>query len=322
MKPTPKLPTDGQDDLSTARGMPFDRKQYLVALIVIMVLAAALLVLVITTLPALLRASDPHSPVDIPQDQQPQEPDEPDESQQPEQQPEQQAPATPENLPLIGTGDTDATPTPKPTDTEVSTPTNPDETDNDRAESTPPAEPPVVVVEKILLSGSEGLRYRSYGNGTCVVEGIGSCTDTCLIIPTRSPDGDTVIAIAQEAFRDCDTLQAVQLPVTLRGIGESAFAGCTALVQLCIAADNPAFCTLDGILYSKDTSALLVYPLGRACPTAHLPASVRYISASAFGKGGSLQSILYEGSLTDWRTVTIGEDNAALYTLPKHFSGS
>lgn len=312
MKPTPKLPADGQDDLSAVRGMPLDRKQYLIALIVIMVLAAALLVLVITTLPALFRTSDAQTTGDAFQEQQPQEPD--------LSSPEQQLPTTPENIPLAGTGDTDATP--EPTDTAVTRPEQAGTGEAPGEESPPDAEPPVVVIEQILLSGSEGLLYRSYGNGTCVVESIGSCTDSCLIIPTRSPDGDTVIAIAQEAFRGCGTLQAVQLPVTLRGIGESAFADCTALVQLCIAADNPAFCTLDGILYSKDTSALLVYPLGRACPTAYLPASVRYISASAFGSGGALQSILYEGSLTDWRTVTIGEDNAALYTLPKHFSDS
>ena len=190
-------------------------------------------------------------------------------------------------------------------------------------QSTPAtAEPPTIVVEQILLSGSAGLVYRSYGNGSCIVEGIGSCTDTCLIIPTRSPDGDTVIAIDQGAFVACNQLLAVQIPATVKNIGKYAFSDCSSLLLFSVDPQNPAYCAQSGVLYSKDMTSLLSYPAGRPCPTATIPASVTYISAKAFDTSAQYSSITFEGTLSAWRSIHIEEDNQILYTLPKQFAPS
>ena len=39
---------------------------------------------------------------------------------------------------------------------------------------------------------SEGLKFTSNGDGTCSVSGIGTCTDTEIVIPPVSPMGDAV----------------------------------------------------------------------------------------------------------------------------------
>ena len=55
-------------------------------------------------------------------------------------------------------------------------------------------------------TGSVGLSFQSNGDGTCYVSGIGSCTDTDVIIPTKSSAGDTVTSIGSRAFSSCSGL--------------------------------------------------------------------------------------------------------------------
>ena len=46
---------------------------------------------------------------------------------------------------------------------------------------------------------SEGLAYASNGDGTCSVIGIGTCTDTDVVIP-KTYNGENVTGIGDEAF--------------------------------------------------------------------------------------------------------------------------
>ena len=172
----------------------------------------------------------------------------------------------------------------------------------------------------IAISGSAGLSYRSYGNGNCILEGLGACEDVCVIIPSHSPEGDVVVAIDSGALRG-SAVEAVQLPETVQSIGTGAFAGCERLVWFSVAAGNTAFRAVDGVLYSYDAATLLAYPAGRHGPTATIPAVVRYIAAGAFADCPSLQRVCYEGSVAQWQTVQIAQKNNCLYTLPMCFAG-
>ena len=91
---------------------------------------------------------------------------------------------------------------------------------------------------------SVGLEYTSNGDGTCYVSGIGTCTDTDIVIPEVSPSGYTVVGIGVlgldmsaslpegYAFRDCKNITYVQLPDTVTYIGDGTFYGCTNLVNI------------------------------------------------------------------------------------------
>lgn len=76
------------------------------------------------------------------------------------------------------------------------------------------------------FSGSQGLAFTSNGNGTCAVSGIGTCTDTNLVIPKYSPDGDLVICIGDAAFDYCSMLRTVNLGENIKSIGDYAFKHC------------------------------------------------------------------------------------------------
>ena len=81
---------------------------------------------------------------------------------------------------------------------------------------------------------SEGLKFTSKGNGTCYVSGIGTCTDTYVIIPPVSPNGDSVTSISNKAFNYCDSIMSVTIPDSVTSIGDYAFNNCTSLMSVII----------------------------------------------------------------------------------------
>ncbi len=58
------------------------------------------------------------------------------------------------------------------------------------------------VDQKPTLVESVGLEYKSNGDGTCAVVGMGTCTDTKVVVPNKSPIGDIVTSVGEAAFGD------------------------------------------------------------------------------------------------------------------------
>lgn len=58
---------------------------------------------------------------------------------------------------------------------------------------------------------STGLKFESNGDGTCSIVGLGGCSDADLVIPTVSPDGDTVTLIKEYAFMNLENVDSVTL---------------------------------------------------------------------------------------------------------------
>lgn len=71
---------------------------------------------------------------------------------------------------------------------------------------------------------------------------------------------DSVTSIGYRAFYNCVSLTEVQIPASVTSIGSQAFILCFGLKSITVAVDNPAYSSLDGILYNKDQSSLLECP--------------------------------------------------------------
>ena len=70
------------------------------------------------------------------------------------------------------------------------------------------------------------LTYKSNGDGTCAVTGISDKTVAYVIIPEKSPAGDTVVSIANDAFKNNEALVSVEIPDTVTYIGQMTFERC------------------------------------------------------------------------------------------------
>ena len=81
---------------------------------------------------------------------------------------------------------------------------------------------------------SEGLEFAVDEDGACYVKGIGSCTDTNIVIPKKSPDGKDVRKIGKRAFSGNADIETVYIPEGVTTISTSAFSNCTGLTGVSI----------------------------------------------------------------------------------------
>lgn len=170
--------------------------------------------------------------------------------------------------------------------------------------------------EEITTKAEEikSLSFESNGNGTCTLMGIGNISDTCIVIPEKDADGNVVTNIAENAFYGNTKINTVQIPSTVTYIGKCAFGGCTSLVYISVSEKNTSFKDIDGILYSKSGDTLIHYPSKKGNETLNIKNTVKNISDMAFYNTSSLKEITFEGSVSDWSKINIGDKNYGLYS--------
>ena len=95
------------------------------------------------------------------------------------------------------------------------------------------------------------------------------------------PDGLTSIESA--AFYRCYSLAEITIPSSVEQIEDDPFFRCTSLTAIHVEDGNAVYCDIDGVLYNKDKTALIVYPEGNAAETYTVPDSVVRIEGGAFG---------------------------------------
>ena len=205
------------------------------------------------------------------------------------------------------------------------------------ASSLPQGEPTAALTEPTSTTGSSPsnsekenqtdpvspnslLSFVSNGNGSCTLVGIGECRDTCITIPTHSPSGDRVTAIAPRAFYGCTEVSAIQIPASVVSIGEGAFSDCESLAYVSVSEANPYYCDLDGVLYSADLYTLHLYPPMRAGSHAIIKKATAEIMGMAFYNCRNLTHVDYEGSAEDWEKIDIGTKNYSLTAASKSFA--
>lgn len=92
--------------------------------------------------------------------------------------------------------------------------------------------------------------------------------------------GNGVQSIGKDAFRNCESLESIVFPDSLQSLEDNSFTGCSNLTEVTIGKgfsdfeslknstrltgifakdDNPNYCSVDGILFSRDLSSLVYY---------------------------------------------------------------
>ena len=125
-----------------------------------------------------------------------------------------------------------------------------------------------------------------------------------------------VQSISGGAFSGCTALEKVIISDTVAQIDLNAFDGCTALAEFEVAADNKAFSSDGGVLFSADKK-LLRCPVGKSADYA-VPSGTVAIAGGAFKDCSKLESLVIPDSVTAIGKSAF-ENCAALkrITLPK-----
>ncbi len=84
------------------------------------------------------------------------------------------------------------------------------------------------------LEGEIEFEFTSYGDGKCALTGIGEFVPSVVVIPSKSPDGDDVISIADGVFKNCSSITEITIPDGVVDIGANAFLNCTKISNVTI----------------------------------------------------------------------------------------
>ena len=189
-------------------------------------------------------------------------------------------------------------------------------------ENSPVTQPPTVQGGSVTVTPtySEGLLFRSNGDGTCALAGIGSCTSSCVLVPPTSERGDRVTEILPYALAG-SLIGAIELPTTVEVLSAASFADCPRLAFVRVAVGSEFFSEQDGALYTADGKVLLYCPEGRTSGELRLSKALIRIAAGAVSRCTGLKTVVYPGTTAMWHGVIVGDDNNALYAAGFRFGG-
>ena len=108
---------------------------------------------------------------------------------------------------------------------------------------------------------------------------------------------ETITSLEDYAFYRCQSLLTINIPEKVQTIGNSALSYCTSLSAITVAEDNTAFCSIDGVLFTKDKTTLIQFPIAKTTAYA-VPEGTKTIGRDAFFKS-KLESITLPSSLRE-----------------------
>ncbi|MBO7599467.1 MAG: leucine-rich repeat domain-containing protein [Bacteroidales bacterium] len=105
----------------------------------------------------------------------------------------------------------------------------------------------------------------------------------------------TVTSLDGEAFRYC-SFTSLYMPKSINAIGLNSFYGCFGLTEITVDEANPTFSSNDGVLFNKNQTELILYPVSKS-GSYTIPNSVTSIRSGAFYDCKNLTSINIPGSV-------------------------
>lgn len=183
----------------------------------------------------------------------------------------------------------------------------------------------------IYYAISNKLAYSNINESSCMVTGIGSCTDVNIVIPEEYNE-KKVTKINASAFKNNTKIESITISKNIEVIGESSFSGCKNLKKIIIYSENlgsielenflqcanleeyvvnkenNAYKSVDGILFSKDGTKLIRYPQGKKDEEYIIPDSVTEICTRGIDQNQYMKKLVVPESIN-----TVGDYAVALF---------
>lgn len=107
---------------------------------------------------------------------------------------------------------------------------------------------------------------------------------------------ESVTKIGYRVFAKCSSLTEITLPAGLQEIGHYVFENCSSLSDIKIDESNENYTTVDGVLYNKDKTILVSYPIGNERASFTTPSTLTKIMNNPFTHSKNLKEVtLNEG---------------------------
>ena len=115
---------------------------------------------------------------------------------------------------------------------------------------------------------------------------------------TSATIGTSVTSIGTYAFASCTSLTSVSIPASVTSIGPQGFDYCTSVTAYSVNSSNNYYSNdAFGVLFNKDKSVLVQYPLGNTQTIYNIPSSVTSIIDSAFDAATKLTIVSIPASV-------------------------
>lgn len=131
--------------------------------------------------------------------------------------------------------------------------------------------------------------YRILNDGTAEIVRYGG-TDSDIVIPSML-DGIDVTSISATTFEETVNCRTITMSNKIKKIDERAFSCLNSLIDINVHELNDVFSSDNGVLYNKDGSILIKYPIGRTDTKYYINGSVRAIGNYAFEKSKRISYI-------------------------------
>ena len=158
----------------------------------------------------------------------------------------------------------------------------------------------IVSFMPIIASAYYGTKYGDYLYYN-VYESrvtISDCDEAAVSVSIPSTiDGLPVTSIGR-AFGECSSLTSVTIPSSVTSIDSRAFDGCSSLTDINVNSSNQSYKSIDGVIFSKDSKKLEIYPQGKKETSYTVPYGTTSIETEAFYGCSNLTSIIISDGVT------------------------
>ncbi len=155
-----------------------------------------------------------------------------------------------------------------------------------------------------VFGGSLNIKYK-IEDGNAIVKSVPDNSTLPEIVIPDEYEGYPVTEIADFAAVNLENVTKITIGKNVKTISLWAFENNKKVTAFEVDEENPYFCDLDGVLYSKDMKTLLFYPLGRGIEemtdadgntvkgiSYEIPEGVETVRTKAFYKCSELRSII------------------------------